>query len=59
MKMQMDTALLRQGRETGRRTVDGLTMLIGQAVPSFECFFGAPPPDIDIRSILLARMEGS
>jgi shikimate dehydrogenase len=29
----------------GRRTADGLIMLIGQARPSFEAFFGAPPPE--------------
>jgi len=28
-------------------------MLIRQAVPSFEAFFGAPPPAIDIRKLVL------
>lgn len=29
----------------GREFLDGLTMLIGQARPSFEAFFGAAPPE--------------
>lgn len=40
----VETALLRRAREEGRRTVDGLTMLIGQAGPAFELFFGVPAP---------------
>ena len=41
----LETDLLKQGAQLGRRCVDGLEMLIGQARPSFEAFFGAPPPD--------------
>ena len=40
----------------GRRltTVDGLEMLIRHAVPSFEAFFGAPPPaKTDVRGLAL------
>ena len=34
-------------------------MLIGQGVPSFEAFFGAPPPpSVDARALLLSAMEG-
>ena len=30
-------------------------MLIGQAIPSFEAFFGRPPPaDTDVRGLALA-----
>ena len=47
------TPLLGSARDAGRRTADGLSMLIGQAQPSFEAFFGAPPPEIDMRAILL------
>ena len=39
----------------GLRTIDGLTMLIGQAAVAFELFFGAPPPrehDAELRALL-------
>ncbi len=52
----LETPLLRLAREAGLNTVDGLDMLIGQARPSFEIFFGAPPPDIDIRARLLEAL---
>jgi shikimate dehydrogenase len=38
-------------------TVDGLQMLVAQAAPSFERFFGAPPPrdhDAELRALLTA-----
>jgi shikimate dehydrogenase len=38
------TPLLAQAQALGRHTVDGLAMLIGQAIPSFEAFYGQPPP---------------
>jgi len=38
------TRLLKQAHEQGNVTVEGLGMLIWQAVPSFEAFFGATPP---------------
>ena len=42
--------------QRGYRTVDGLDMLIGQAIPSFEALFGrAPPIDLDARQVLLAN----
>ncbi|WP_375284606.1 shikimate dehydrogenase [Marinicauda pacifica] len=54
----LETQLLRQARQTGRRTVDGLAMLIGQARPSFEAFFGAPPPDTAaVRDLLVSILE--
>lgn len=49
---------LEQARGLGRRTVDGLGMLIGQARPSFEAFFGHPPSeDVDIRKLAEAALE--
>ncbi len=51
------TSLLQQAAARGLRTVDGLAMLIGQAVPSFAAFFGQAPPDIDVRAIALAALE--
>lgn len=39
----LETALLRQARERGHRCANGLGMLMHQAVPSFEAFFGVRP----------------
>lgn len=39
----VDTGLLKQARAAGLRTVDGLGMLLHQAVPGFERWFGARP----------------
>jgi len=39
----LETALLAKARARGLGTVDGLGMLIYQAVPAFEAFFGARP----------------
>ena len=48
----LETPLLRQAHECGHRTADGLAMLIAQARPSFEAFFGRPAPEgIDVRSL--------
>jgi shikimate dehydrogenase len=43
----LKTPLLNQAERLGLSTVDGLEMLIGQARPSFEAFFGRPPPEGD------------
>jgi shikimate dehydrogenase len=53
----LETPFLAQARALGRPTVDGLEMLIGQAAPAFEVFFGRPPPDIDVRTLALAGLE--
>ena len=50
------TPFLAAARSAGHRVVDGLDMLIGQAAPAFEAFYGAPPPPIDIRAVLLDSM---
>ncbi|HRD28976.1 MAG TPA: shikimate dehydrogenase, partial [Caulobacter sp.] len=48
------TEFLRRAAALGLRTVDGLEMLIRQAVPSFEAFFGqSPPADVDVRALAL------
>ncbi|CCQ75624.1 shikimate dehydrogenase [Magnetospira sp. QH-2] len=41
----LQTVLLRQAAERGHRTVDGLGMLLHQAVPGFEAWFG-PRPEV-------------
>jgi len=50
-----DTAFLQGARAAGHRTIDGLSMLIGQAAVAFAKFFGAAPPrehDDELRAIL-------
>lgn len=52
----LDTAFLRDARNAGFATIDGLAMLIGQADHAFRRFFGAHPPrgtaDVDLRARL-------
>jgi shikimate dehydrogenase len=50
------TEFLDRAAKAGLVTVDGLAMLIGQAAPSFEAFFGAPPPHIDVRALCLTAL---
>jgi len=53
----LETPFLRHARDLGRPTVDGLEMLIRQAEPAFEAFFGAPPPpDVDVRALALGAL---
>lgn len=40
----VETEFLTKARAAGFRTIDGLSMLIGQAAAAFERFFGATPP---------------
>jgi shikimate dehydrogenase len=47
------TPLLAEAVRRGLAVVDGLEMLIGQAIPSFEAFFGRPPPEVDVRRLAL------
>ncbi|HEX7947248.1 MAG TPA: shikimate dehydrogenase [Phenylobacterium sp.] len=55
----LETPFLLQARALGRTTVDGLEMLIRQAEPAFEAFFGElPPTDVDVRALAIAAMEG-
>jgi len=54
----LETPLLAAARSAGLRAVDGLSMLIGQAPPAFEAFFGTPPPDsVAVRDLLEAALE--
>lgn len=51
----LKTALLKQAEDLGLETVDGLGMLLHQAVPGFEAWFGARPTvDKALRQIVLA-----
>jgi len=51
------TALLQAAQARGLTTVDGLSMLIKQAEPSFEAFYARPVPEIDVRSLALDAAE--
>ena len=54
----LETPLLKAARQRGHPIADGLSMLVGQAVPSFEAFFGKPPPtDIDVHGLCLRALE--
>lgn len=52
----VETPLLAEAREKGLRTIDGLSMLIGQAAIAFERFFGENAPrtdgDAELRRLL-------
>lgn len=52
-----ETAFLTAARESGFRTVDGLSMLIGQADHAFRKFFGAEPPRGSADAELRRRMQ--
>ena len=48
------TEFLQRAEAAGRRTVDGLEMLLRQAIPSFEAFYGElPSPEVDVRGLAL------
>ena len=53
----LETPFLARARALGRPTVDGLEMLIRQAEPSFEAFFGEyPPAEVDVRKLALEAL---
>jgi shikimate dehydrogenase len=56
----LETDLLARARERGLRAVDGLGMLLHQAVPGFEKWFGVRPEVTeDLRSRIVADLEDS
>jgi len=56
----LETALLRAARERGHRTVDGLGMLLHQAVPAFARWFGVTPRVTpELRAAIEADIEAS
>jgi shikimate dehydrogenase len=55
----LETDLLKLARMRGHKTVDGLGMLMHQAVPSFEAFFGVKPAVTpQLRSLLEKALHG-
>ncbi|PIC02052.1 shikimate dehydrogenase [Caulobacter sp. X] len=54
------TEFLRRAEAAGRRTVDGLEMLLRQAIPTFEAIYGvAPSPAVDVRGMALKLLGES
>jgi shikimate dehydrogenase len=54
------TPFLARAQMLGRRTVDGLEMLVRQAGPSFEAFYGrVPPAEVDVRALCIAALEAA
>lgn len=54
----LKTDLLKRAQEKGLRTVDGLGMLLHQAVPGFEKWFGVRPDVTDeLRALVVADLE--
>lgn len=53
----LETDLLKQAKDHGLRTVDGLSMLVGQAADAFRLFYDAEPPrDAETEALLRARL---
>jgi shikimate dehydrogenase len=56
----LETPLLAAARKRGLATVDGLGMLLHQAVPGFERWFGVRPEVTDaLRAVLVRDIEGA
>ncbi len=53
----LKTRLLLQAQDRGFSILGGLDMLIAQARPSFEMFYGTPPPeDNDVKKVLMKAL---
>jgi len=53
------TPFLARAQKLGHPIVDGLEMLVRQASPSFEAFFGrVPPEEVDVRALCIAALSG-
>ena len=54
----LETELLRKARAAGHQTVDGLSMLLHQAVPAFTRWFGVEPDVTDgLRAMIAADLK--
>ncbi|HTK37209.1 MAG TPA: shikimate dehydrogenase [Pyrinomonadaceae bacterium] len=51
-----ETRLLREAKTTGARTINGLEMLIGQAIKQFELWTGKEAPINEMRDAALRRL---
>lgn len=52
----LETGLLKRAKEAGLKTIDGLGMLMHQAIPAFEAFFGRTPK---VTPALRRHLEGA
>ena len=56
----LETDLLKVAKQRGHRTVDGLGMLLHQAVPGFERWFGRKPEVTpELRQLLIDDIESN
>ena len=58
----LETKLLKDAAARGHKTIDGLGMLMHQAVPSFEAFFGVKPavtPALRAALVKVLRASGN
>lgn len=54
----LETKLLQQAKENGNQVVDGLGMLLHQAVPGFEKWFGKRPEvTAELRELIVADLQ--
>lgn len=54
----LETGLLREARERGHKTIDGLGMLLHQARPAFAAFFGHQPEVTpELRAYVLSQVK--
>jgi len=53
----MNTMLLRQARQAGAKTVDGVSMFVNQAAVQFERFTGQPAPAALMRQVVTNRLR--
>jgi shikimate dehydrogenase len=53
----IETRLLREARERGCRTVDGVAMFVRQAAAQFERWLGRPAPVDIMRDVVLRRLS--
>lgn len=56
----LETALLKDAAARGHQTIDGLGMLMHQAAPSFEAFYGVKPAvTAELRAVLVGALQTS
>jgi len=56
----LETPILKKAREQGYATADGLGMLLHQAVPGFEKWFGhRPVVDETLRGLIITDIQAS
>lgn len=55
----IETRLLREARQRGAATVDGVAMFVGQAVAQFERWTGMRAPRAGMRDVVVARLDAA